>query len=121
MIKDMEIPNCCGECPLVIKQKDMYGLSVFYCNKTEEMVDEKEIDEKCPLIEIEQDSDCVSREQALMQLTGVNLSDMTPLELIALFDKRIKALPPVTPTQAVVGKINRGKVTFIGKGESDNG
>lgn len=51
-IKDMEIPSCCGECPLVEEQKDMYGLSFFYCNKTERMVDEKDVDTNCPLIEI---------------------------------------------------------------------
>ena len=44
--------------------------------------------------------DCVSREQALLALTGKNLSFMNTEELIVLFDKRIKALPPVTPTQS---------------------
>lgn len=42
--------------------------------------------------------DCVSREQALLQLTGVNLSDKTTEELIGLFGRRINELPPVTPT-----------------------
>ena len=42
--------------------------------------------------------DCVSREQALLSLTGKNLNTKSADELIALFDKRIKALPPVTPT-----------------------
>lgn len=43
--------------------------------------------------------DCVSREQALLALTGINLHLMNAEELIVLFDKRIKALPPITPTQ----------------------
>ena len=43
--------------------------------------------------------DCVSREQALLALTGKNLHLMNTEELILLFDKRIKALPPVTPTR----------------------
>ena len=41
-------------------------------------------------------SDLISRKEALMALTGVNLpSDRD--KLIALFDKRIKALPTVEP------------------------
>ena len=43
--------------------------------------------------------DCVSREQALLTLTGKNLSTKSTGELIALFNKRIKALPPVKPVQ----------------------
>ncbi len=43
--------------------------------------------------------DCVSREQALLTLTGKNLSTKSTGELIALFNKRIKALPPVKPAQ----------------------
>lgn len=42
--------------------------------------------------------DCVSREQALLALTGTNLGEKSADELIALFDKRMRALPPVTPT-----------------------
>ena len=42
--------------------------------------------------------DCVSREEALMALTGENLNTKSALELIALFNKRIQSLPPVTPT-----------------------
>lgn len=42
--------------------------------------------------------DCVNREQALLALTGINLSTKSTEELISLFNKRIKALPPVTPT-----------------------
>ena len=42
--------------------------------------------------------DCVSREQALLALTGKNLSSKNTEKLISLFNKRIKALPPVAPT-----------------------
>lgn len=49
-------------------------------------------------LEQQHSDDCVSREQALLQLTGVNLSDKTTEELIQLFSGRIKSLPPVTPT-----------------------
>lgn len=61
-IEDMEIPSCCGECPLVEEQKDMYGLSFFYCNKTERMVDEKDVDTNCPLVEIGTCKDCSHRD-----------------------------------------------------------
>lgn len=43
--------------------------------------------------------DAVSREQALLALTGKNLSAKSAEELIRLFNKRIKALPPVEPTR----------------------
>ena len=44
-------------------------------------------------------SDAISREATLMCMTGVNLLSKKPEELISLFDKRIKALPSVTPRQ----------------------
>lgn len=40
--------------------------------------------------------DAVSREEAIMCLTGINLPTDTD-ELIALYHKRLKALPPVIP------------------------
>ena len=43
--------------------------------------------------------DAVSRKDVLLQLTGVNLSTKSTDELIALFNKRIKSLPSVTPTR----------------------
>lgn len=49
-------------------------------------------------LEQQPSEDCVSREKALLVLTGENLSIKSTDKLIALFDKRIKALPPVTPT-----------------------
>lgn len=51
------------------------------------------------LKEQEHCEDCVSREQALLALTGKNLSNMNVEESIVLFNKRIKALSSVTPTQ----------------------
>lgn len=48
-------------------------------------------------LERQSSEDCVSREQALLQLTGVNLSDKTTKELIGLIGRRIQSLPPVTP------------------------
>lgn len=55
------------------------------------------------LLEREPCEDCVSRKQAHLALTGKNLSFMNAEELIVLFNKRIKALPPVTP-QPKTGK-----------------
>lgn len=43
--------------------------------------------------------DAISRDAALMCMTGVNLLGKKPEELISLFDKRIKALPSVTTKQ----------------------
>lgn len=50
-------------------------------------------------LEQEPCEDAVSREQVLLALTGKNLSTKNTEELISLFNKRIKALPPVTPTR----------------------
>lgn len=52
-------------------------------------------------LEQEPSEDCVSREQALLALTGKNLSSKNTEELISLFNKRIKALPPVAPIHKV--------------------
>ena len=43
--------------------------------------------------------DCISREQALLALTGMDLPTDRD-KLIALFTERIQHLPPVTPTNA---------------------
>ena len=45
-------------------------------------------------------SDCISREDALLCLTGEFEKDKeySPEALIAMFGKRIRKLPPVTPT-----------------------
>ncbi len=48
------------------------------------------------LLDNEPCEDCVNKEQALLALTGINLSTKSTEELISLFNKRIKALPPVT-------------------------
>lgn len=45
--------------------------------------------------------DAVSREEAIMCLTGINLPT-DPDELIALYHKRLKALPPVFPKRNIV-------------------
>ena len=50
-------------------------------------------------LEVEPCGDAISREATLMCMTGVNLLSKKPEELISLFDKRIKALPSVTPRQ----------------------
>jgi hypothetical protein len=42
--------------------------------------------------------DAISREDALMCLTGkFEIREYAPSELVSIFSKRIKALPPVTP------------------------
>ena len=45
------------------------------------------------------DADCISRDQALLALTGKDLPTDRD-KLIALFTERIQHLPPVTPTNA---------------------
>ena len=45
--------------------------------------------------------DAVSREEAIMCLTGINLPTDTD-KLIALYHKRLKALPPVSPKRNIV-------------------
>jgi len=68
-------------------------------------------------LEKESCEDAVSREEVLLQLTGVNLSTKSTDELIALFNKRIKSLPSVTPTQET-GKWENKNVSchyFYGK------
>lgn len=68
---------------------------------TEWLKDYKRLKEQQPC------EDSVSREQALLTLTGKNLSAKSVEELIQLFSKRIKTLPPVTPTRKV-GKWTNG-------------
>lgn len=56
------------------------------------------------LLEQQPCDDAISREDALMCLTGMFKLHLNynPEDLIALFSKRIKALPPVTPQQKYV-------------------
>ena len=58
-------------------------------------------------LEQEPCEDAVSKKQTLLALTGKNLSTKSTEELISLFNKRIKALPSVTPTHKK-GKWERG-------------
>lgn len=52
-------------------------------------------------LEQEPCDDCISRQAAIMCLTGINLP--TDLDkLIALYNKRLKALPPVKPKRNIV-------------------
>lgn len=47
--------------------------------------------------------DAISREDALMCLTGkFEIREYEPSELVSIFSKRIKALPPVTPQEPMV-------------------
>lgn len=57
------------------------------------------LEEKIKALEQEICEDAVSRKDVLLQLTGANLSTKSTDELIALFNKRIKSLPSVTPTR----------------------
>lgn len=59
------------------------------------------LEEISKILEQGSSEDCVSREQALLALTGKNLSSKNTEELISLFNKRIKALPPVAPIHKV--------------------
>lgn len=53
-------------------------------------------------------SDLISREEALMALTGANLPTDRD-KLIALFDKRIKALPTVDREESVLKALEEVK------------
>lgn len=58
-----------------------------------------ELQRQLKALEQEPCENAVSREQVLLALTGKNLSTKNTEELISLFNKRIKALPSVTPTR----------------------
>lgn len=60
-------------------------------------------------------ADAVSREQALLALTGADLTKKTTEEVITLFNERIQALPLITPAQRWIpcsenGDENNGKI-----------
>ncbi len=65
----------------------------------------------CAIKVLKQDpcKDCVDREQTLLTLTGINLSTKSTEELVSLFNKRIKALPPVNPQEPKTGHWIRNK------------
>ncbi len=61
------------------------------------------------------DGDCISREDALLALTGIDLDKKSAEELIALFIHRIKDLPPVNPQEPKTG---RWSIVSDGYGDS---
>ena len=61
-IKDMEMPSCCLKCTMLIEES-----GYLYCCITSNFPRdyEQKIMEDCPLVEIEQSEDCVSREAVI--------------------------------------------------------
>lgn len=72
----------------------MQGKSVPYKKATKYKLNE--MAEKIKALETQLNKDCISREQALLSLTGIDLPTDRD-KLIALFTERIQHLPPVTP------------------------
>lgn len=62
------------------------------------LLSDKDVERICKALSQEPCEDAVSREEAIMCLTGINLPTDTD-KLIALYHKRIKALPSVNPTR----------------------
>ena len=94
-IKDFEMPSCCAVCDLFRDTGDcgMYCKSA-YAEIPRSLYD-KERYKGCPLIEIEQSEDCVSRKRLMDNYNGVE----TPVGYRKVVDMEvIKNLPPVTPT-----------------------
>ena len=102
-IKDMEMPSCCAKCVLL----NMSIMGIKSCKALGHEIGQYESKQKraddCPLIEIEQSEDCVSRQAVINTIledskrTGINHRYTSSDNMRNEIDD-IKALPPVTPT-----------------------
>ena len=90
-IKDMEIPKSCGDCNFC----DSEGDCIILLENVEHDYTENERYDYCPLIEIEQSEDCVSRQAVIDIFNRIRLTKLEYLQT----KKTLKELPPVIPTQ----------------------
>lgn len=75
-IKNMEMPSCCGKCPLA-ESEYVLGLDSFYCNITDKMVDENEKDNDCPLVEIITCKDSEHNDEGSCDMDGCGVVERT--------------------------------------------
>ena len=120
-IKDMEMPSSCANCELCINGP----YEELTCALTGEEWEETDYnsdyrDEKCPLVEIEQSEDCVSRKAVLECISIKNMPNANPSywNICDVVDREdlkdcITDLPPVTPTHGTCKNCNKREDCLI--------
>ena len=98
-IKDMEMPSCCAECNLEFVHDDILGCCVYqgFDDENKDRYDKRL--PNCPLVEIQQSEDCVSRQAVLNSSILIELDDGQRFESIDPED--VKKLLPVMPVAAI--------------------
>lgn len=95
-IRDMEMPSCCAECNLEFVHDNILGCCVYQGFDDENKDRYNKRLPNCPLQDIKQLEDCVSRQAVLDKAELIELEDGQTFYCIDPED--VKALPPVTPT-----------------------
>ena len=126
-IKDMEMPSCCAKCDEVCYNE---AENYLVCRKTDNVCinEYEERNPDCPLIEIEQSEDCVSRKQAIDSLQAnfecevvsdidysKHIKDIQKLGR-AIYEaqkKTIENLPSITPTHGTCKDCNNREDCLI--------
>lgn len=96
-IKDFGMPSCCVNCDMCLPCALGEGLCHITQHTIGDIYDKRPSD--CPLIEIEQSEDCVSRQAVLNSSILIELDDGQRFESIDPED--VKKLLPVMPVAAI--------------------
>ena len=91
-IKDFGMPHCCVNCDMCLPCALNEGLCHITQKTLSDIYDKRDSD--CPLIEIEQSEDCVSRQALLEFVESKYQSNWWNVDEVLA---KIKSLPPVAP------------------------